>query len=368
MELCTWCKTKVAKSKDHVFPKCLGGKLTGGLSVRSCGDCQTKISRAEQAIARHSPIALERYKRGVRPRNPSRLESGVIETEMSLVKDSTTNRYSGFVLRSGSSTPQTLPALEIEVSSGHGWYQGDSIGDVNRMLEKLRKLFSSPPNDSEPVYKFNLKELPEDWMMIRNDPDFNPRITMNPRGKIEVWARDSDEGTRFIRYLILLSQRGVLEDRTGENWATWSVPAGTEHEFHIVYNPEVICRVVLKVAFGTAIAWLRSNGHPDIECPAIRSAILGEMPLADGVVTSVASPPGSVERWKDSMVSALPPQVTSGPAAVGLFGHWFQVRLPGADEMPVEALAFGAVCPVAGDFAQRWLSESEALSALDAFG
>ncbi|MFQ5740094.1 MAG: hypothetical protein ACE5JX_13890 [Acidobacteriota bacterium] len=59
-----------------------------------------------------------------------------------LLKDPTTKRYSGFSLRSGSETPQIQPALEIDVTSGRGWYHGSSIDDVNKMLGKLRQFFS----------------------------------------------------------------------------------------------------------------------------------------------------------------------------------------------------------------------------------
>ena len=121
--ICTWCDSPIMQeSKDHVFPRGLGGTLDADLWVYDCERCRASISKAEDEVVHRSHLSVYRFVRGLLLRHKKRPSSGLIEPRISLVKDPTANQYAVFALRTGTSHPRTLPALEVNLASGELYF------------------------------------------------------------------------------------------------------------------------------------------------------------------------------------------------------------------------------------------------------
>src|ERR1043166_9246865 len=94
---CAWCGEVKEATKDHIFPRGIGGTLE--LSIPSCEECQGKIRLAETEVARRSIFALHRLENGPRPSDKRQPDSGAVETQFCLVKDNWLGGYREIVLR-----------------------------------------------------------------------------------------------------------------------------------------------------------------------------------------------------------------------------------------------------------------------------
>jgi hypothetical protein len=133
--ICTWSgSTTRRESKDHVFPRELGGKLDANLWVYDCERGRASISKAEDEVVHRSHLSVYRFASGLLPRHKERPSSGLIEPRINLVKDPAINRYSVFSLRTGISHPHTSPALEVNLASGGLYFHGSGPEDAQRLL------------------------------------------------------------------------------------------------------------------------------------------------------------------------------------------------------------------------------------------
>jgi len=217
------------ESKDHVFPRGLGGKLDADLWVYDCERCRASISKAEDEVVHRSHLSLYRFARGLLPRHKKRPSSGLIEPRISLVKNPTTNRYAVFSLRTGTSHPRTLPALEVNLASGGLYFHGSGPEDVQTLISNIRLLLRQKPDPSGQIGAITLRQLDEFLPDIAQDPDFNPRIYQSAREQLEICARNPEEGLATIRAVTYLVNTNALASYESSGWQTWQMPGSTPH-------------------------------------------------------------------------------------------------------------------------------------------
>jgi hypothetical protein len=203
--ICAWCGSAIEQgSKDHVFPRGLGGKLDADLWVYDCARCRASISKAEDEVVHRSHLSVYRFARRLLPRHKKRSSSGLVEPHISLVKDPTINRYSVFSLRTGASHPRILPALEVNLASGGLYFHGSGREDARTLISNIHLLLRQKPDTSGQIGALTLRQLDEFLPDIAQDPDFNPRIYLSARGQLEICARNPDEGLATIRAVTYL--------------------------------------------------------------------------------------------------------------------------------------------------------------------
>lgn len=156
---CAWCgNSKSELTKDHVFPRGLGGTLQ--LAIPSCGACKGKIDKAEieTEVIHRSPFAWYRLDQGPPPRDRSRPESGAVEARYVLVKD-WMGGYNEVVPRAHRD-PISLPCIEFDVTSLSARrfratpdeviarVRGATPEDARRLVEAVLKVVQGPPDKS----------------------------------------------------------------------------------------------------------------------------------------------------------------------------------------------------------------------------
>src|SRR6267154_6771353 len=102
---CIWCGARsTSLSKDHVFPRVLGG--TRELGVWACSKCQNTISKVEQEAGRRSLYSLYVLTQGPRGRDKRKPQSGAIQARYFLVKNPL-GGYGEAAFRVGEELPET---------------------------------------------------------------------------------------------------------------------------------------------------------------------------------------------------------------------------------------------------------------------
>lgn len=222
---CTWCGRAITqRSKDHVFPRGLGGTLDAGLWVYDCERCRASISKAEYEVVHRSHLSVYRFKEGLLPRHKERPSSGLVEPSISLVKNPTTNRYVVFSLRTGTTYPHILPALEINLANGNLFFHGSQPEDPKTLMGKINSLLQHKPDASWQIGEISLRQLEEVATTIAQDSDFNPRVYLTARGQLEICARTPKEGLATIRALTHLARNNILASYEPSGWQTWQMP------------------------------------------------------------------------------------------------------------------------------------------------
>ncbi len=361
MKACLWCGEKLTEdSKDHVFPRGLGGKLEADLWVPACEECRERISQAETEVIRRTEFALQRYARGVRPRKRKRPTSGLVEPKISLVKNPHTNRYDIFRLRSGEPFPRTLPALEIDPATGQGFIHGAASEDANCLIREINAILSQPPNEEKLLFEISVHRLEELILNIAKDPDFRPRIYLSPRGRLEVCARDAEEAKALIRCLLALKEAGALKPRDPSQWKTWDMPAHTPHQVAFVYEEADLHRVVLKMVYATACVALTRSGRDPLQLVDITQVVRGAGKPPEGMVKELLAGDEASDDWRDHLVTVVALHGERVVGIVGLYGVWFRVDIAPKSDVPEITRPIGAFCQVVSEREQRWFSDVEA--------
>ena len=353
-EHCAWCPpeaSSVGRTQDHVFPDCLGGKLTEGIWVPSCSGCQSKISQAERTVGRDGPQALERYARGARPRHPKRPESGRINASFLIVKNPETKRYSNCSLRLGEA-PTILPAVELNLDGGDGFLHGSVLAEVDGMLTKVVAVAQNGAGPDGRLADVQVDEF-ELLRAVAADPEFHPRLYLAPSGTLRICARNESEVRRFSAALIELTRAGAFSNRDHSAWGSWTIPAQTSHPIVLTYRHEHLLRVIVKMGYGLLLAWRSRTGRPRQLIPDLAAIIRGDIKPPATLVTEMLS--GGHGPYPDGMSVV----VCSNGAAVGIFGRWYLVQLQSSDDDVVPALPIGAICPSYDPQGQRWLTSEE---------
>ncbi|MCH8040674.1 MAG: hypothetical protein IH977_10080 [Nitrospinae bacterium] len=356
---CEWCQEDLDTSRDHVFPRLLGGKLEEGLWVPACNNCCDSISKAEDEVAHRSHISALRFAKGLRPRHPERTTSGLVEPRISLVKDPETHRYSVFSLRLGEEHPEILPALEIDFQREIFHIHGAGHESVSRLVKAICVFFDKPPGETGEIGEIKVWKLEELYPEIGEDPAFNPRIYLSARGDLQICARDSSEADKVARILAALASREEFRSHSPESWGKWSIPGGTPHQVSFRFDAVLFNRVILKITVGLVGAHLRRSGHPSWYSSAVHDVVRGNRLPREGTVVPLKRPQEARPGWDDQLVAIV--QVKAGriKGYVGVYGEWYRVQPQGASSSGLGDSLIGAVSQVVLPKFQRWLRSEE---------
>jgi hypothetical protein len=348
------------ESKDHVFPRGLGGKLDADLWVYDCERCRASISKAEDEVVHRSHLSIYRFARGLLPRHKKRPSSGLIEPRISLVKNPTTNRYAVFSLRTGTSHPRTLPALEVNLASGELYFHGSGPEDTQTLISNTRLLLRQKPDTSGQIGAITLRQLDEFLPDIVQDPDFNPRIYLSAREQLEICARNPEEGLATIRAVTYLVSTDALASYESSGWQTWQMPGSTPHTIVFEHDGQLFDRVVLKIACGLVGAYLRVNASSALNLPTAQKAIRGDSELPPGMVIPLSGLTQKDRQLPAQLIAVVGVRAGRLIGLVGLYEEWYVSDLgipPNLHELPK---IIGAMCQVTENREQRWLSMEEA--------
>ena len=361
MNNCVWCSEELSEvTKDHVFPRGLGGKLEEGLWIPSCTECQKRISQAETEILRRSIFGTHRLAKDLKPRNPRRPTSGLIDPKISLVKNPHTTRYAVVSFKLGQPHPKTLPALEMDPKSGEGFIHGEKAEDANRLIRSIKEEFSKKPRENGLVFAMSTHPLEGLAQEIIDDPHFHPRVYLSPRDRLEVCARNPDEALALMRCVVALEAAGELRERDPGQWQTFEMPAKTPHKVAFVYEQVALGRVLLKIAYGIATARLAKDGEKPLDMPNVTRAVIGIDAPGPDMVQALEANTEELARWMDHLVCVVAPVDEHLLGLVGLYSSWFLVDLGPIKGAPQLSEPFGAACKVVQEREQRWFSKQEA--------
>lgn len=241
---CTWCLQE-ATTKDHIFPRCLGGTLE--LAVPSCEPCQTAISVGEGYVARTSRFALYRLNRGPAPRHKERPESGAAEPKYVSVKDPNLGGYNEVALCEGGN-PLTLPSIEVDLNTAQMRRKGQNPEAQQKLVDALNKLLSRSPDANGVLGEIHVDLLTQDHGRVLSDGNWWPRVFLDLRSRLRIRARSPEEAVALMKTLSLI----IGHDRFS-NYSAWSVgeiTAGTPHVVVLREDVVAITRVVLKIVYG----------------------------------------------------------------------------------------------------------------------
>ncbi len=357
---CNWCGGQPSKiTKDHVFPKALGGTLDADLWVSSCSKCQTCISQAEREVAQRSQLALYRYARGLKPRHKKRPYSGLVDAKLLLVKNPGTRRYAVVSLRCGEPCPRTLPAIEINIETGDLYYHGECPEDVHTLLRTLRDRLAEHPRPDGEVLEVSYELLEEYASDASADPDFNPRLYLSPRGEFHGCARNEEELEKAVKAILFLAGKGGLPDPDPRRWETSNIPAGTPHKVALIYDTRMLQRVLLKMGYGTVCAWLRRKGKSPLFVRRITDAVRGESDPSEFKMENLWADEQPSRKWEEHLLVAVSDASGTVCTLVSLYGFWYVFDLGSAEQIPSLPPFMGACCHVTKR-SQAWLTESQA--------
>jgi len=290
----------------------------------------------------------------------------MLQPGLALVKEPTTCRYDNFCMRAGDETPKVLPALEVDLEKGNAWTHGQCPEAVNRLLDRLEEL-ASTTKPGAIVGKFGVELLGDLWPEHLDDPDFNPRGYLSPSGELRLCARTVVEAQNLFTAMMVLAKIGALACRDHRRWQRWAIPANAPHSLVLKYNQQHVERIVLKIAYGVAVAWLRGNGRNACLPTSIGLFVRGLRELDQGVTIArimiEEDTNNTLAEIKVGLVSLVAPQ----SAVVGLFGDWYQISVPEHCSFGVSE-AVGAVCRVEPPRSQRWITASKVTEVLNIVG
>lgn len=363
---CEWCSRNLdSKSRDHVFSRLLGGKLTDGLWVYACKECRGVISKAEDEVAHRSHISLFRLAVGLKPRHPKRSSSGLVEPKISLVKDPTSGRYSVFAVRVGNQHPEILPALEVNLNNGELFFHGAEFASCTTLIAEICKFFDSPPGPSGLIGELSAPRLEELNKTILNDTDFNPRIYLSPRGRLEVCARTAEEHIKLLQFVGKLTKRDEFRNFKSRTWATWSIPKRTSHHTTFVYDRLMFDQVILKIAIGLLGAHLRQSNARPWHC-SLHDMVRGVAVLPEGLIKHIAVKDLKTKCLSNQLIVLVMPIKNRLIASVGIFGELYSIDLAEEFSPPKLKEPVGAFCRIVDPPLQRWFDQTEAYNCAEA--
>ena len=357
---CEWCCRELdGKSRDHVFSRLLGGQLADGLWVPACTVCSKVISKAEDEVAHRSHISLFRLPVGLQPRHPKRSSSGVVEPKISLVKDPASGRYSVFAVRVGNQHPEILPALEVDFNNGQIFFHGAESASCTTLIAEICKFFDSPPRLSGLVGELSAPRLEELNKTILSDPDYNPRIYLSPRGRLEVCSRTAEECIKLMQFVGYLSKRDEFRNFKSKSWASWSIPGRTPHHTTFVYDRRMFDQVILKIALGLIGAHLRRSNALPWHC-SLHDMVRGVADLPEGLIKYILAHDFETKGFSNQLIALAMPIRNRLIAFVGIFGEFYSAEFEGKFKPPILKTPVGAACHVVSPRLQRWFDHTEA--------
>jgi hypothetical protein len=315
---CIWCQKK-AYTRDHVFPRSLGGTLE--LAVPACKKCQRTISVAELEISRRSVFSIYRWNRGPNRRNPKRPDSGSVEPVYLMVKDDS-GRYIEVALRRGE-MPITLPSIQIDVVSGQACTRGTSPEVIDNLLQKFWDLMNQPPDKTGFVCEIDAPLFVE--KEIASDPDWWPRIFLNLRDQLVIRARDPEEAKKFIHILVVTSKNGAYSAHT--NWETKLIEAGKPHHIRLEYDINLIHRVISKIAVAGLYASIGDIQVESEQIDLLKKYILGESDETYEPSLQELFAPDVIKVWPEQHVLFIEPADGRLVAYLVLYGAFYALDL-----------------------------------------
>jgi len=153
--------------------------------------------------------------------------------------------YSEVCVRAGMPAEQ-LPSIEIAVVGGRrlARRRGASPKEHRRFLDCLRAALADGSIDKIELRTAPLSEIGE-------DPDFWPRISRQPDGKLFLRARDPGEAKFFLTNLRILLATPLVDDYT--RWTESNAPGGAAHDFCVRFDIVRVHRALAKIACSLAL-------------------------------------------------------------------------------------------------------------------
>jgi hypothetical protein len=357
---CEWCSSKLEKKhKDHAFSRLLGGQLAGGLWVYDCEECRKIISKAEEEVAHRSYFSLFRIAAGLKPRHPKRTSSGRIEPKIRLAKNPTSKRYSVFSLRVGDSIPEVLPALEVDFNKDMLFFHGTDSGSPQLLIKEVCSFFDSIDNNPGVHRELPAPLIEEFNTSILNDPDFNPRMFLSHRGKLEICARNVNECIKLMKFIGELSKKNEFRNYKSKSWASWNMPSGTPHHFAFVYDRLKFDRVILKIALGVLGAYLRLSDAQPWHC-VLHDMVRGTTVLPEGLIKYFQIEDFEHKNKKDYLIALLIPEKKNIKAIISIYGEFYSIEIEDKLCPPELSQPVGAFCHPSEPRVQRWYNKTEA--------
>jgi hypothetical protein len=319
--ICFWCHAETdSLTDDHIIPYSLGG--TTDCTVKSCEDCQNRLSKAEHEVARKSMLAVHALTSPVAPRHPERPTSGHLRPEYLMVKHPE-GGY-GETLFSARERVSLLPYFEIKVVPGEpleGRVRG-TTEDARRLLDVFRRGLKSTPGPDRFLFEINVScDLDQS---ISDDKGFWPRIVLLPGDRLLLRGRNSEEVTRFMHVFMQFATSDYV---VPEKWSTngGEIKGGTPHLMALKFNPQAVRRVAAKVAYGL-FATVTSGSLDRDHDEYLRRYILGlldstDEPVFEGpmtLTTTTSNKPHCV---------VFSPEHDPQSAIVSLYGFVFRIEL-----------------------------------------
>jgi hypothetical protein len=319
---CFWCDNMFDRlTDDHILPQALGG--TTDFTVRSCGSCQTMLSRAEHEVARKSILAIHALVSPVKPRHPNRPTSGHLRPSYLLVKHPL-GGYAESLLSAGERM-SSLAYFEIKVVPEEpieARVRGATAAEAQLLLELYRKAFQKSVGPNELVCEFTTDlELDSETAA---DPEFWPRVVLLPGNRLMIRARDPEELIRFGKAFTTIALSNYQVDAS--RWTDQvQITGGTPHKIALRYDPQCVRRVAAKIGYALfrAITNRRMETRDD---ERMRRYILGTEKSPDEPVSIVPFPNTSTTS-EDPHYIVLSPQHDRSAALVNLYGFNFRVEL-----------------------------------------
>ncbi len=331
---CLWCdRSDVALSKDHVFPRALGG--TKDLWVPACRDCQTEISKLETEAARQSHYSLFCVTHGPPGRDKRKPGSGVIRARYLLVKNPL-GGYGESAFRAGADIPETLPHIEIDVT-GHGGARrrGPTPASVERLLVALGNILDRKPNARGFIGELEVRT--DRLLDIDADPDFWPRVVLDLSGHVYIRARNPDEALRFITALIYGLKAGVFQ-KDYDAWTNSNIAAGAPHWLSLKYDKFVAQRLAGKIACGLMFLQFGSTVRTAESFRRVRDFVLRNSSDGTASVVTQLYDAGTETPWRENHIAFICIQDGQILAMVSIYGDCHLVQFGDASGLllPVE--------------------------------
>jgi hypothetical protein len=328
---CFWCDREVERlTDDHIVPQSLGGTLDFG--VQSCGQCQTKLSKAEREVARKSTLAIHALSSPIKPRHPDRPTSGHLQAGYLLVKHPL-GGYAESTLSAGEKM-RSLAYFETKVLPEERFearVRGATAAEAQLLLDLYRRTLQLDkkigPGELVCELTANLEIDPE----IASDPEFWPRLVLLPGNRLMFRARSPEELVRCARVLEFIARSDYRVDPS--KWVTGvQITGGTPHKIALRFDPQCVRRIAAKIGYGLfcTITKKKMQSRDD---ERMRLYILGAETGPDEPV-SVAPDPTT---WTTSSIPhfvLISPEGDESAAFVSLYGFSFRIDLGRAGVLP----------------------------------
>jgi hypothetical protein len=319
--ICFWCHAEVNNlTDDHIIPHSLGG--TADCTVKSCADCQNRLSKAEHEVARKSMLAIHALTAPVAARHPERPTSGHLKPEYFMVKHPE-GGY-GETLFSTGERASLLPYFEIKVVPGEppeGRVRGTTEG-ARRLLDVFRRGLKNTPGPDRFLFEINVScDIDPS---ISDDKSFWPRMVLLPGDRLLLRGRNPEEIKRFM-YVFM--QLATSDYTVPEVWSTkgGEIKGGTPHLMALKFDPQAVRRVAAKVAYGLFATV--TNGSLESDHDAyLRRYILGLLDSTDEPVSEGPMPLTTTTSNRPHYV-VFSPVHDPQSAIVSLYGYVFRIDL-----------------------------------------